>query len=118
MIEVAKRDPVFGTVLMAAFALPEHTALVGARVLLVAFFLYFMLGLRAMQGLRVNAIVATALLVTGFAGLIAPDVATYLAFALLCANVIGFAGAYALEHANRTAFLERQLLVEIAAQSA
>jgi diguanylate cyclase (GGDEF)-like protein len=34
---------------------------------------------------------------------------------VLCANVIGGAGAYALEHANRTAFLERQLLGEMAA---
>ena len=32
----------------------------------------------------------------------------------MCANVIGAAGAYALEYANRTSFLERKLLVEIA----
>jgi diguanylate cyclase (GGDEF)-like protein len=109
--------PMFGlgTVLMAAYALPEHTPLVGARVLLVAFFFYFMLGLRAMQALRANAFVGTALIVAALSGLIAADVATYLAFAFFCANVIGFAGAYALEHANRTSFLERQLLVEIAA---
>jgi len=86
--------PMFGvgTVLMAAYALPAHTALVGGRVLLVAFFLYFMLGLRAGQALRTNAVVGLALLVAGLAGLVAADVATYLAFALLCANVIGFAG--------------------------
>jgi diguanylate cyclase (GGDEF)-like protein len=109
--------PMFGigTVLMAAYALPAHAALVGARLLLVAFFLYFLLGMRAIQALRVNAIIAGALVIAGMGGFIASDVATYLAFALVCANVIGFAGAYALEHANRTAFLERQLLVEIAA---
>src|SRR5690606_38576407 len=39
----------------------------------------------------------------------------YLAFALFCANIIGSAGAYALEHAHRRSFLERKLLVEIAA---
>jgi diguanylate cyclase (GGDEF)-like protein len=109
--------PMFGlgTVLMAAYALPAHTPLVGARVLLVAFFIYFMLGLRAMQALRANAFVGAALVIAGLSGWIAADVVTYLAFAFFCANVIGFAGAYALEHANRTAFLERQLLVEIAA---
>jgi diguanylate cyclase (GGDEF)-like protein len=34
---------------------------------------------------------------------------------VFCANVIGGAGVYALEHANRTAFLERKLLGEMAA---
>jgi diguanylate cyclase (GGDEF)-like protein len=109
--------PLFGmgTVMMACYAEPEYAPLVGARLLLVAFFLYFMLGMRFTLALRSNLIVLGALVVAGLAGAIEPRVAIYLAFAALCANVIGGAGAYALEHANRTAFLERQLLGEMAA---
>ena len=40
--------------------------------------------------------------------------ATYLMFTLFCANLIGCAGSYALEHANRTAFLEHRQLTEVA----
>jgi diguanylate cyclase (GGDEF)-like protein len=40
--------------------------------------------------------------------------ATYLMFTLFCANIIGFAGSYALEHANRTAFLEHRQLTQVA----
>lgn len=109
--------PLFGigTVVMTCYALPEHAPLVGCRVLLVAFFIYFMLGLRTVQALISNAIVAISLIVAGASGAISTEVATYLTFAVFCANIIGSAGAYALEHANRTAFLERKLLVEIAA---
>jgi diguanylate cyclase (GGDEF)-like protein len=109
-------SPLFGvgTVLMASFARPEHVALVGSRVLLVAFFMYFMLGLRAVQAVRLNAVMSVAFAAAGVSGIMRSDTATYLSFALLCANVIAFSGAYALEYANRTAFLERQLLEEIA----
>lgn len=109
--------PMFGigSVVMASYALPENTALIGCRVLLVAFFIYFMLGLRTVQALVSNLIVAVSLVIAGWSGAISAEVATYLTFALVCANVIGAAGAYALEHANRTSFLERKLLVEIAA---
>lgn len=108
--------PLFGigTVLMASYAQPQHTALVGARILLVAFFFFFMSGLRMGQALRGNLIILAALVAAGILQLIPVEVATYLSFALVCANVIGTAGAYALEHANRTSFLERKLLVEIA----
>ncbi|HVF15558.1 MAG TPA: diguanylate cyclase, partial [Steroidobacteraceae bacterium] len=108
--------PLFGTgtILMASYALPQHTALVGARLMLVTFFFFFMSGLRMHQALRGNLIILSMLIAASVFGLIAPDVATYLSFAIICANVIGTAGAYALEHANRTSFLERRLLVEIA----
>lgn len=108
--------PLFGTgtILMAMYALPEHTALVGARLMLVAFVLYFMSGLRMHQALRGNLIILALFLAAGLLGLLQFEVAAYLSVALITANVIGAAGAYALEHANRTAFLERKLLVEIA----
>jgi diguanylate cyclase (GGDEF)-like protein len=109
--------PLFGigSVVMACYAEPQFAPLVGARLLLVAFFLYFMLGMRFAPAMRSNLVVLGALIVAGLGAAIAPQVAIYLAFAVLCANVIGGAGAYALEHANRTAFLERQLLGEMAA---
>ena len=109
--------PLFGmgSVMMAVYAEPQYAPLVGARLLLVAFFLYFMLGMRFAPALRSNLIVLGALVVAGLVGAIAPQAAIYLAFAVFCANVIGGAGAYALEHANRTAFLERKLLGEMAA---
>ena len=108
--------PLFGTgtILMASYALPQHTALVGARLILVTFFFYFMSGLRMHQALRGNLIILSMLIVASLLGLLATDVATYLSFAVICANVIGTAGAYALEHAGRTSFLERRLLIEIA----
>jgi diguanylate cyclase (GGDEF)-like protein len=108
--------PLFGigTVLLASYAQPQHTALVGARIMLVAFFYFFMSGLRMTQALRGNIVILMALVGAGLIGLLPVETATYLSFALVCANVIGAAGAYALEYANRTSFLERKLLVEIA----
>jgi diguanylate cyclase (GGDEF)-like protein len=108
--------PMFGigTVLLASYAQPQHTALVGARILLVAFFFFFMCGLRMTQALRGNVIMLAALIVAGVAGTLRVEVAAYLTFSLVCANVIGAVGSYALEYANRTSFLERKLLVEIA----
>jgi diguanylate cyclase (GGDEF)-like protein len=108
--------PLFGTgtILMAMYAFPQHTALVGARLMLVTFFFYFMSGLRMHQALRGNLLILALFIAAGLLGLISSHVATYLAFCLVCANVIGTAGSYALEHANRTSFLERKLLVEIA----
>lgn len=108
--------PLFGTgtILMASYALPEHTALIGARLMLVTFFFYFMSGLRLRQALLGNLIVLTTLIAAGVSGLFNSHVATYLTFSMFCANVIGTAGSYALEHAARTSFLERKLLVEIA----
>lgn len=108
--------PLFGigTIIMAMYAPQQYTPLVGARLMLVTFFLYFLSGLRMHQALRGNVLILAILLAASFLDLLARDVATYLSFAMICANAIGTAGSYALEHANRTSFLERKLLVEIA----
>jgi diguanylate cyclase (GGDEF)-like protein len=108
--------PLFGTgtILMAMYAPPENAALVGGRLMLVTFFFFFMSGLRMKQALRGNLIILSMLIAAGLLGLLDTQVATYLSFSTICANVIGTAGAYALEHASRTSFLERKLLVEIA----
>lgn len=108
--------PIFGigTVIMAAFSPPEEVPLMGGRLLLAAFFFYFMLGLRCREALRANVIVFAALVFAFAAGAMPTNAATYLMFTLFCANIIGFAGSYALEHANRAAFLEHRQLTEVA----
>jgi diguanylate cyclase (GGDEF)-like protein len=108
--------PVFGigTVIMAAFSPAAEVPLVGGRVLLASFFFYFMVGLRLREALRANLIVYLALVIAFVAGTMPTATATYLMFTLFCANIIGFAGSYALEHANRTAFLEHRQLTEVA----
>jgi diguanylate cyclase (GGDEF)-like protein len=108
--------PIFGigTVLLAAFSQPAEVPLVGARLLLASFFFYFMVGLSFRAAARANLIVFAALVVAFLAGTMEPKMATYLMGLLFCANLIGCAGSYALEHANRTAFLEHRQLTEVA----
>jgi diguanylate cyclase (GGDEF)-like protein len=108
--------PLFGigTVIMAAFSPPAEVPLVGGRLLLVAFFFYFMIGLRFREAVRANLIVFAALAVAAVASSMATSTATYLLFTLFVANLIGLVGSYALEHANRTAFLEHRQLTEVA----
>ena len=108
--------PLFGvgTVLMAVEATPAQLPLVAARLLLAAFYFYFMLGLTFSAALRSNLLLIAAYATAALAGAIAAPVATYSLFVLLCANLIGGAGCYALEYANRVAFLERRRLAEVA----
>jgi diguanylate cyclase (GGDEF)-like protein len=109
--------PLFGlgTVAMAAYAAPAYVSLIGARLLLVVFFFYFLLGLRFFVALRCNAIVFVGYALVTLAGRIDAGVGVYTLWTLICANFIGAAGAYALEYANRLAFLERRLLTDVAA---
>ena len=108
--------PMFGigTVIMAAFSPPQEVPLVGGRLLLASFFFYFMIGLQLRAAARANLIVFAALVVAFLAGTMPTATATYLMFTLFTANIIGIAGSYALEHANRTAFLEHRQLTEVA----
>jgi diguanylate cyclase (GGDEF)-like protein len=108
--------PLFGvgTVLMAVEATPAQLPLVAARLLLAAFYFYFMLGLTFGAALRSNLLLIVAYATAAVAGAIAAPVATYSLFVLFCANLIGGAGCYALEYANRVAFLERRRLAEVA----
>ncbi len=108
--------PLFGvgTVLMAVEATPEQLPLVAARLLLAAFYFYFMLALTFQAALRTNLLLIAAYAAAALLGAIAPAVAIYSLWVLLCANFIGGAGCYALEYANRVAFLERRRLAEVA----
>ncbi len=108
--------PLFGigTVIMAAFSPPNEVPLVGGRLILVAFFFYFMIGLRFREAVRANLIVFAALVIAAMATPKQPSTTIYLMFTLFVANLIGLVGSYALEHANRTAFLEHRQLTEVA----
>src|SRR5580693_8211606 len=108
--------PLFGvgTVLMAVEATPAQLPLVAARLVLAAFYFYFMLGLSFSAALRTNLLLIGAYATAALLGAIATPVAIYSLFVLLCANLIGGAGCYALEYANRVAFLERRRLAEVA----
>ena len=115
-VSVQAAAPLFGvgTVLMAVEATAAQLPLVAARLLLAAFYFYFMLGLSFSAALRTNLLLIAAYATAALLGAIATPVAIYSLFVLLCANLIGGAGCYALEYANRVAFLERQRLAEVA----
>ena len=108
--------PLFGvgTVLMAVEATPAQVPLVAARLLLAAFYFYFMLGLTFRAALRTNLLLMGAYSMAALLGAVAPTVAVYSLFVLLCANLIGGAGCYALEYANRVAFIEHRRLAQVA----
>lgn len=112
--------PLFGvgTVLMAVEATPAQLPLIAARLLLAAFYFYFMLGLSFNAALRSNLLLIAAYALATLLGAIATPVAIYSLWVLFCANLIGGAGCYALEYANRVAFLERRRLAEVATHDA
>jgi diguanylate cyclase (GGDEF)-like protein len=108
--------PLFGLgiIIMATQASPEHLPLISARLLLVTFFFYFMLALSLAAALRTNLMLVAAYAVAAVIGAVPGYVATYQLFVLFCANLIGAAGCYALERANRMAFLDRRRLAHVA----
>src|SRR5689334_4103590 len=108
--------PLFGigSVVLAAQAAPEQLPLVAARLLLAVFFFYFMIALPFYAAIRTNIVLVAGFCAATFMGYVPPHIATYVLFTLLCANLIGALGCYALEHANRVAFLDRRRLVEVA----
>jgi diguanylate cyclase (GGDEF)-like protein len=108
--------PLFGvgTVIMAATAPAAQVSLITGRILLAAFYFYFMLGLGYRRAIAINTVVILAYATATIAGFIEPRAATYNLFVILCANLIGGAGAFALERANRATFLEKRRLAESA----
>jgi diguanylate cyclase (GGDEF)-like protein len=113
-IQVAAPLFALGTVYMATQASAEQLPLIVGRLVLATFFFYFMLGLSFAAALRSNAVLIAGYVAAALFGAVAPDVAVYQLFVLFCANLIGAAGCYALEHANRVAFLDRKRLTEVA----
>lgn len=108
--------PLFGlgSVIMAMQLSDTLLALATARLVLVTFFFYFMTGMSFHAALRSNLVVFFGLAVTAAVTGASPELTIYQLFVLLCANLYAGAGSYALEHANRLAFLERRLLTEVA----
>lgn len=108
--------PLFGigSVIMATSAPEQQAALLSTRLVLAAFFFYFMLGLSFHAALRANIVMLAAYPLAAWMNGLPPAIAAYCLFVLVCANLFAGAGSYALEHANRVAFLERKLLAEVA----
>lgn len=109
--------PIFGlgTVLLASNASTDAgVSLMYARLVLATFFFYFMLGLSFYAALRTNLVVFFGSAIAAIVGDVSPQIALYQMFVVLCANLFAGAGCYALEHANRLAFLDRRLLTEVA----
>jgi diguanylate cyclase (GGDEF)-like protein len=108
--------PLFGigSVLLALQATELNLALMSARLVLVVFFFYFMLGMPFRTALTSNLIVLGSFVVAALMSAMPPQSSVYIVFVMTCANIFAGAGCYALEHANRMSFLERKLLNEFA----
>lgn len=113
-VQIAAPLFALGMVYMAVQATTEQLPMLGGRLILLTFFFYFMLGLPFAAALRSNAVLVGGYVVAAVAGRIEPDLAVYQFFVLACANLVGAAGCFALEHANRAAFLDRKRLTEVA----
>lgn len=114
VVQVAAPLFALGLLYLLTQASDEQLPLILARLLLATFFFYFMLGMGFYAALRTNAVLVAGYLAMTLMGAIDSTIATYQLFVLLCANLIGGAGCYALEHANRLAFLDRRRLTEVA----
>jgi diguanylate cyclase (GGDEF)-like protein len=99
---------------VAAFAAGEPR--VFPRLLLAMVAVYFVLGLAFRPAIAVNALaIAAYAAIASARGMPAIDLGHFL-LTLVIANVICVAGAWNLEHARRTAWLEGQRLAETALQ--
>lgn len=108
--------PLFGlgSVIIATQSGPEELPLISARLSLAAFFFYFMLTLSLPAALRTNLVLICAYGVAAAMNHVPRHIATYQFFVLFCANLIGSFGCYALERANRAAFMDRRRLAAVA----
>lgn len=108
--------PLYGlaTVVLAITAAGSLTSFVYARLIITIFFFYFMLGLSFAAAVRTNLLTLAGFVAAAAITDMTAQSAVYLAFLLVCANLYAGAGCYALEHANRVAFLDRRLLREVA----
>jgi diguanylate cyclase (GGDEF)-like protein len=108
--------PLFGIgsvlLMMESSGVPQ--TLMSSRLVLVAFFFYFMLGVSFRTALASNLIVLGSFVLLAISHNIPQGTAIYVFYTLVCANLFAGAGCYALEYANRLAFLERRLLNEVA----
>ncbi len=109
--------PAFGVALVftvTAAADSQGLALASARLVLFTFFTWFMLGMTFYAALRANLVVVAAFAWASWQFRLPLAAAGYDLAVLLCANAFAGAGAYWLELAIRSAFLERRRLAEVA----
>jgi diguanylate cyclase (GGDEF)-like protein len=108
--------PLYGlaTVVLAINATGALTSFIYARLIITTFFFYFMLGLSFAAAARTNLLTLAGFVAAAIASDMTSQFAIYLSFLLVCANLYAGAGCYALERANRAAFLDRRRLKEVA----
>ncbi|HKE93190.1 MAG TPA: GGDEF domain-containing protein [Povalibacter sp.] len=109
--------PVFGAgVAVLAVIGALHGVNLIATVVIMTIFIYFMLGMLFYSALTAALLVTLSYVIAAIvAGLPASTVFVDVGI-LLSANVIGAMACYSLERANRTNFLEEQLLIETASR--
>jgi diguanylate cyclase (GGDEF)-like protein len=108
---------IFGAgVAIVAVIAADHGVDLISTVVIMTIFIYFMLGMLFYSALASASLVTVAYLIAA----IAADLQTHLIVIdmtiLLSANIIGAMVCYSLERANRTNYLEEQLLIETASR--
>lgn len=109
--------PVFGiaVVVLAVIAAQRGLSLISA-VMIVTMYLYLMLGMMFYEALVSGTLVCVSYVIAAVAGGLSPAEIHVDAGIMVITNVIGAMVCYSLERANRTNFLEAQLLVETASR--
>jgi diguanylate cyclase (GGDEF)-like protein len=87
-----------------------------STVVIVTIFIYFMLGMLFYSALACASLVTIAYLIAALAAQLPSATVIVDMTVLVSANVIGAMVCYSLERANRTSYLEEQLLIETASR--
>lgn len=104
-----------GAVVLAIIGARNGVNLI-ATVVITTIFIYFMLGMLFHGALAAAAVIMVAYVIGAAAASLPPATILIDTGILLSANVIGAMACYSLERANRTNFLEEQLLIETASR--
>jgi diguanylate cyclase (GGDEF)-like protein len=109
--------PVFGAgVAVLAVIAARHGVNLVATVVIMTIFIYFMLGMLFHAALVSALLVTVAYVIAAAAAGLEPAAVIVDVGILISANVIGAMVCYTLERANRTSYLEEQLLIETASR--
>ncbi|MFL6551336.1 MAG: diguanylate cyclase [Povalibacter sp.] len=104
-----------GVAILAVIAASHGVNLI-ATVVIMTIFIYFMLGMLFYSALAAASVTTLIYLIAALATHL-PTAAVIVDMTLLCsANIIGAMVCYSLERANRTSYLEEQLLIETASR--
>jgi diguanylate cyclase (GGDEF)-like protein len=109
--------PIFGAgVAVLAVIAASHGVNLISTVVIVTIFIYFMLGMLFYSALACASLVTIAYFIAALAAQLASATVVVDMTVLVSANVIGAMVCYSLERANRTSYLEEQLLIETASR--